>query len=150
MEAAQPWISQSTDTQAQAMLSDVERVKRLRERKEHFKIISDLMKYGTADISNDGAWVAHANRYQLAIEDYMKFFPEDCADALESAKRFREEINHDGINRKSLARYHFLGCLPRCVSELFSEIYPDTDERRVHLHRFFRSFPAFKVTSRNV
>lgn len=150
MEAAQPWITNSTDAQARAMISDVNKAKILKEKKAHFKIISDLMNTGTADISNDGKWVAYANRFQLALEDYMGFFPEDVKDALESAERFRQEINHDGINRRSLARYHFLGCLPRCISELFSEMYPDKDERRTHLHRFFRSFPKFKVTTRNV
>lgn len=150
MEAAQPWITQSNDQQAKAMLSDVHKAQLLKQKKAHYKIISDLMSKGTADISGDPNWVAYANRYQLAIEDYMKFFPEDVKDALESAERFRQELNHDGINRKSLARYHFLGCLPRCVSELFNEMYPNTEERRVHLKRFFRSFPAFKVTTRSV
>lgn len=126
-------------------LDNIVKEDELSRKREHYKIISDLILKGTADISNDPKWVALANKYTMALEDYMSCFPEDCQGAMEAAETYRREMSNDGYNRKSLAKYCLMGCLPECVSKLFSEIYPDPDERKHAMRRFFNSFPVFKV-----
>lgn len=130
----------------------------LNRRKAHFKIIADLFRDGTADVSNDPKWVAMLNKPKgfeetnprMTLEKYMECFPEDCNDAMGAAEFNRQQLMNDGLNRKSLAYYSFLGCAPECVSKLFNEVYEDADDRRKAWRRFFREFPAFKVTTRNI
>ena len=139
-----------------AALSDSNKEVELTRRKAHFKIIADLFRDGTADVSNDARWVAMLNKPKgfeelnprMTLERYMECFPEDCQDAMQAAKFNRESLTNDGINRKSLAYYSFLGCPPECISNLFAEVYPEAGDRRKAWHRFFREFPAFKVTTR--
>lgn len=119
-------------------------------RREEYKIISDLIRYGSADVSNSPKWVGYLNRYVMALEDYMACYPDDCKMAMEAAQNYREEMKNDGYNKKSYARYCLMGCLPECVSKLFSEVYPDVKDRRSALIRFFNSFPAFKVTTKKL
>jgi hypothetical protein len=124
-------------------------------RKNHFKILADLFRDGTADISNDPKWVAMLNKPRgfesnpkLTLEQYMNLFPEDCQDAMQAAKYNKDSLMNDGINRKSLAFYSFLGCPPDCISKLFGEVYPEAGDRKKAWYRFFKEFPAFKVTQR--
>lgn len=141
-----------------ALVNDVNKEAELERRKAHFKIVADLFRDGTADISNDPRWIALLNKPKgfeesnpaLTLERYMMCFPEDCQDAMQAAKHNRESLMNDGINRKSLAFYSFLGCPPECISKLFAEVYPEAGDRRKAWYRFFREFPAFKVTQRAI
>ena len=139
------------------IVSDANKESEMARRRAHFKILADLFRDGTADISNDARWVAHLNKPQgfesnpkLSLEKYMECFPEDCMDAMQAAKHNRESLMNDGINRKSLAFYSFLGCPPECISKLFAEVYPEAGDRRKAWYRFFREFPVFKVTQRAI
>lgn len=140
------------------VVSEANKEAEMTRRKAHFKILADLFRDGTADVSNDSRWVAMLNKPQgfeesnpaLTLEKYMMMFPEDCQDAMQAAKHNRESLMNDGINRKSLAFYSFLGCPPECISKLFAEVYPEAGDRRKAWYRFFREFPAFKVTQRTI
>lgn len=139
------------------IVNDVNKDKELESRKAHFKILADLFRDGSADCSNDARWIALLNKPKgfepnpaLTLEKYMMMFPEDCQDAMNAAKHNRDELMNDGINRKSLAFYSFLGCAPECISKLFAEVYPEAGDRRKAWYRFFREFPVFKVTQRAV
>lgn len=140
------------------IVDDAQKEAELNRRKAHFKILADLFRDGTADVSNDPKWVAMLNKPKgfeelnprMTLERYMECFPEDCAEAMAAAKYNRESLMNDGINRKSLAFYSFLGSPPECISKLFAEVYPEAGDRRKAWYRFFREFPAFKVTTRKI
>ena len=140
------------------VMSDANKENEFIRHKEHFKILKELFIHGEADVANDSKWVALLNKPKgiddtksaLSLEQYMMLFPEDCQDAMKAAKFNREQLMNDGINRKSLAFYSFLGSPPECISKLFSEIYEDANDRRKAWYRFFREFPAFKVTTRSI
>lgn len=136
---------------------DAQKDRIMEQKKAHFKIVADLFRDGTADVSNDPKWIAMLNKPKgfesnpaLTLEQYMKFFPEDCQSAIEAAKFNRDSLMNDGINRKSLAFYSFLGCPPECISTLFAEVYEEAGDRRKAWYRFFREFPVFKVTQRAI
>lgn len=127
-------------------------------RRAHFKIVADLFRDGTADVSNDPKWVALLNKPKgfeesnprMTLEKYMECFPEDVNEALMAAKYYRDSGMYDGPNRHSLAYYSYLGPIPECISKLFNDVYPDAADKRKAMRRFFREFPAFKVNPRSV
>lgn len=152
MEFAQPWIKNDSNDSAKKMLAEAEKRRELSEHKNRYKIIADLMAGRETDITSDPKIFAHFNKERMAVEDYMKLFPDHIKDALEEADRIRAEMgNGKDYNPKSLAKWRIPGIMPRCVAELYMEVY---EGDRVAMYsafkRFFNQFPKFRISDKKI
>ena len=154
MESAQPWMKQDSDSNVQTMLAGTEKRKSFAEHKNHYKIIADLMKGKEVDITGDVQLFANLNKERMAVEDYMKLFPEHTNDAIIETNRIKAEIADGGnpgrdYNPKSLAKWRIPGIMPRCVAELYMEVY-EGDKKAMYsaFKRFFNEFPAFRISDK--
>jgi len=155
-ESAQPWMKQDSDRGVQQMLAEVDKRKAFAEHKNRYKIIADLMMGKEADITGDPQVFAHFNKERMAVEDYMKLFPEHINDALLEVERIKGEIAQGGnpgrdYNPKSLAKWRIPGIMPRCVAELYFDVYDgDREAMYAAFKRFFNSFPKFRVSDKKI
>lgn len=138
------------------MLSEVEKRQAMARNKNRYKIIADLMMGKEADITGDPAVFAHFNKERMAVEDYMKLYPEHINDALLEVERIKAEIADGGnpgrdYNPKSLAKWRIPGIMPRCVAELYMEVYQgDRHAMYAAFKRFFNSFPKFRIGDKKI
>lgn len=152
MESAQPWIKHDSDATAKKMLAETEKRRAFAEHKNRYKIIADLIAGRETDITGDPMIFAHFNKERMAIQDYMALFPEHIKDAMEEADRIRKEIgNGKDYNPKSLAKWRIPGIMPRCVAELYMEIY-EKDKKAMYaaFKRFFNEFPKFRISDNRI
>lgn len=153
-ESAQPWMKTDSDRGVQAMLAEADKRRAMAQNKTRYKIIADLMMGKEVDITGDPMIFAHFNKERMAIEDYMKLFPEHINDALLEVRRIKEEIADGGnpgkdYNPKSLAKWRIPGIMPRCVAELYFEIYEgDRMAMYAAFKRFFNAFPKFRISDK--
>lgn len=150
-ESAQPWMKQDSDRGVQSMLAEVDKRRAFATHKHRYKIIAELMKGNDTDITGDPMIFAHFNKERMAVEDYMSLFPDHINDALLEVRRIRDEIADGGnpgrdYNPKSLAKWRIPGIMPRCVAELYFEVY-EGDRKAMYaaFKRFFNAFPKFRI-----
>lgn len=152
IESAQPWIKNDSDATAKRMLDEAEKRRAFAEHKNRYKIIADLMAGKETDITGDPALFGALNKERLAVEDYMKLYPDHISDALIEASRIRQEIgNGRDYNPKSLAKWRIPGIMPRCVAELYMEVY-EGDRKAMYaaFKRFFNQFPKFRISDKTI
>lgn len=155
-ESAQPWMKHDSDKGVQTMIAEVEKRKAFAEHKNRYKILADLLAGKEADITGDPAIFAALNKERLTVEKYMEFFPEHTRDALEEVRRIREDMDKGGnpgrdYNPKSLAKWRIPGIMPRCVAELYFEVYEgDRVAMYAAFKRFFNAFPKFRVSDKQI
>ena len=155
-ESAQPWMKNDSDRGVQTMLSEVEKRQSMARHKNRYKIVADLLMGREADITGDPQVFAHFNKERMAVEDYMVLFPEHINDALLEVERIKADMSQGGnpgkdYNPKSLAKWRIPGIMPRCVAELYFEIY-EGDRKAMYsaFKRFFNSFPKFRISDKQI
>lgn len=151
-ESAQPWIKQDSPSTVKLMLDETEKRRAFAEHKHRYKIIADLMAGRESDITGDPVIFGHFNKERMAVEDYMKLFPLHISDALEEVKRIKDEMgNGKDYNPKSLAKWRIPGIMPRCVAELYMEVY-EGDRKAMYsaFKRFFNQFPKFRISDKSI
>jgi len=92
------------------------------------------------------------NKERMAVEDYMNLYPQHIADALEEINRIKNEIgNGKDYNPKSLAKWRIPGIMPRCVAELYMEVY-EGDRKAMYaaFKRFFNQFTVFRISDNKI
>lgn len=155
-ESAQPWIKQDRTDTVKTMLAEVEKKKAFAEHKNRYKIIADLMAGRETDITGDPQLFGALNKERMAVEDYMKLFPEHINDALLETQRIKAEIADGGnpgrdYNPKSLAKWRIPGIMPRCVAELYMDVYgKDQKAMGKAFKRFFNEFPVFRISENRI
>ena len=152
IESAQPWIKNDSDSTAKSMLAESEKRRAFAEHKNRYKVIADLMAGREADITLDPMIFGALNKERMAIEDYMKLYPQHITDALEEVNRIKQEMS-DGrdYNPKSLAKWRIPGIMPRCVAELYMEVY-EGDKKAMYaaFKRFFNQFTKFRISENKI
>lgn len=151
-ESAQPWMKNDDAIKTRKMLAEAEKRKAMSEHKNRYKILADLLAGRETDITGDPQIFGVINKERMAIEDYMQLFPEHISDALEEANRIRQEMgNGKDYNPKSLAKWRIPGIMPRCVAELYMEVYEkDHKAMGAAFKRFFNEFPAFRISDKRI
>ena len=152
-ESAQPWMVQDRPETVRTMLSEVERHKALKENRERYRIIGSLLAGKETDITGDPQIFGALNKERIAVEDYMKLFPEHIKDSLEEVARIKSQPGFNGkdYNPKSLAKWRMPGVMPRCVGELYMEVYEgDRKSMYAAFKRFFNEFPAFRISDSRI
>lgn len=150
------WMREDRDDNVKVMLDQAHMAEEIKNHKGRYQIIADLMKRGSADITADtGIFLALnrprdlEDRERLTLEEYMKFFPEECEDALYVAAQRRSE-NECAYNMKSQAKWHHLGEMPPSVAQLIVDMYPESEDKKAAFKRFFNSFPKFRISSKRI
>lgn len=138
------WMTTDSPTETQRFLVEAEKRNAMRKNAERYRVIGQLLSKGTADITQSNEIFAALNQERMCIEDYMKFFPEDCDDAVAETKERRSADDKD-YNRQSQAKWRVLGFPPSCVSMLYAKVYPNHKDRKKAYRRFFNNFPQFRV-----
>lgn len=148
------WMRKDTDENVQKMLEAGRMAEDIKQNKGRYKIISDLMKRGTADITQDSKIFSHLNRpthldddEKLTLEQYMKFYPIEYEDAMFVADQRRQE-NSKSYNMNSKAKWHHWGEMPPCVAQLLHEMYSDKIDFKDACRRFFNQFPKFRISTK--
>lgn len=136
-------MRQDNQDSVSKLMSEAERRNAIRQNIERYRILGSLLAGKETDITGDPAIFAQLNRERLSLDEFMSFYPEDCARAEQEASQERE-LNPDGWNPKSKARWALLGIPPMCVADLFDRVY-EGDERKRALKRFFKQYPRFAV-----
>src|SRR3990167_10487571 len=156
MESAQPWMKMDSTPKVQAMIAETEKRKAFSEHKHRYKIIADLMGGKEADITGDPQIFGAINKERMAVEDYMLLFPEHISDALHEVERIKGEMDMGGnpgrdYNPKSLAKWRIPGIMPRCVAELYMEVYEgDRHAMYAAFKRFFNQFTVFRISDNKI
>ena|SRR3990167_1076206 len=151
-EFAQPWIKNDSDDTAKVMLAKSQKSRAFAEHKNRYKVIADLMLGREADITLDPMIFGALNKERMAVEDYMNLYPQHIADALEEINRIKNEIgNGKDYNPKSLAKWRIPGIMPRCVAELYMEVY-EGDRKAMYaaFKRFFNQFTVFRISDNKI
>lgn len=157
MEIAKPsWMREDRDSEVQKMLQAGRMAEEIKNNKGRYKIIADLMARGSADITQDNLVFAAINRpksleddERLTLEEYMKFYPQQCEDAMEMAKARRSADEKD-YNPHSKAKWRQQGYMPECVANLIVDSYKDPKDRASAFKRFFNMFPKFRISSKQI
>lgn len=146
------WMRQDTPENVKQMLNAGAIAEEMKQNKGKYKILADLFKKGSADITGDSKIFALLNRpthleddEKLTLEQYMKFFPQEVEDAMWIADKRRSE-NSKAYNSNSKAKWHHWGEMPVSIGHLLHEMYPDKEDFKDACRRFFNKFPKFRIS----
>ena len=151
-ESAQPWIKNDSDSTAKSILAEVEKRQAFAEHKNRYKVIADLMAGREADVTLDPIIFGALNKERMAVEDYMKLYPDHIKDALDEVASIKSQMtNGRDYNPRSLAKWRIPGIMPRCIAELYMEVYAgDRKAMYAAFKRFFNQFPSFRISDKRI
>lgn len=150
------WMREDRDDSVKKMLEAGRMAEEIKQNKGRYKILADLIAGKSADITQDGLIFATINRprsleddERLTLEEYMKFYPQQCEDAMEMAANRRSADERD-YNPHSQAKWRQQGYMPECVAKLLMDSYPQPEDRKRAIKRFFNMFPKFRISSKAI
>lgn len=142
------------EKRAQYDLLEIEKRNKVRENVIRYKLIADLMAGKEVDITVDSAVFTALNRERVCIEEFMNLHIENGLDEsineAKEAARSRRAADERDWNPHSEAKWRNLGFLPKCISELFAHVYPDTKEHKRAIRRFLNEFPEFRISTKRL
>lgn len=149
-------MREDSNSNVKQMLDDARRAEEIRQNKGRYKILADLIAGRESDITRDDLIFATINRprsleddERLSLEQYMSFYPDQCRDAMEMAYERRQADEKD-YNPHSKAKWRQQGYMPECVAHLIMECYPNSEDRKRALKRFFNMFPKFRISGKPI